>query len=165
MNQAGQDQLAARPSVIPALFSIFTSEKHLKVLQEKESAALIGASIDELVRHHPSLKALVFDAVISVISKIEALGNSYVPPSDIEHWYRIRAVQPPVTGTEDVVMEDASALTATESGVGSGANQTEEASGSSEDSQMKSHDNVIVHFIDVLGMVGFCCCLLLWTLL
>lgn len=37
LNQAGQEQLAARPSIIPSLFSIFTSESHLKVLQEKEA--------------------------------------------------------------------------------------------------------------------------------
>ena len=32
LNQAGQDQLTARPDTIPRLFSIFTSEDHQRVL-------------------------------------------------------------------------------------------------------------------------------------
>ncbi|KAL5496010.1 TOM1_2 [Sanghuangporus vaninii] len=38
LNQMGQDQLTSRPSITPALFSVFTSEAHLKVLLEKENA-------------------------------------------------------------------------------------------------------------------------------
>ena len=48
LNQAGQDQLTARPDTIPSLFSIFTSEDHQRVLQEKENAVLIGTSVEEL---------------------------------------------------------------------------------------------------------------------
>ena len=50
LNQAGQDQLNARPNTIPSLFTIFTSEEHQRVLQEKENAVLIGTSIEELIR-------------------------------------------------------------------------------------------------------------------
>ncbi|EJD07045.1 uncharacterized protein FOMMEDRAFT_26162 [Fomitiporia mediterranea MF3/22] len=49
LNQAGQDHLASHPSIIPALFSIFTLEAHLKVLLEKENAVSIESSIDELL--------------------------------------------------------------------------------------------------------------------
>ncbi len=63
LNQAGQDQLASRPSIIPGLISILTSERHVKVLHEKENAAVVGSAIDELIRHHPSLKDNVFRAL------------------------------------------------------------------------------------------------------
>jgi E3 ubiquitin-protein ligase HUWE1 len=142
--------LAARPSIIPALFSIFTSEKHLRILSEKESAGVYGASIDELIRHHPSLKALVFDAIIAVISKMETLGEAFVPPSDIAHWYTIRAVQ--LSVPEDVVMEDVSGETTNEDTPSNSAAVHSEDT-SNEDNASKSHDNVIVHAVDILGRV------------
>ena len=152
LNQAGQDQLAARPTVIPALFSIFTSERHLRVLQDKESAAIIGAAIDELIRHHPSLKTLVFNAVVSVIGKIETLGNAYVPPKDIEHWYKIRVVQQRLEEADDVIMEDVPA-TPDHPPTESNAIQVDETTASNEEPLPKSHENVVVDFIYILGRV------------
>ena len=147
LNQAGQDQLATRPSVIPALFSIFTSEKHLRVLAEKESAGVYGASIDELIRHHPSLKGLVFDAIISVISKLEAMGESFRPSSDIAHWYTIQGVQVPAAA-EDIDMQDAVSDTAPGRSM---AVQSDDSL--NDENSSKSHENVIVHAIDILGRV------------
>ena len=89
LNQAGQDQLTARPSTIPSLFSIFTSEDHQRVLQEKENAVLIGTSMEELIRHHPSLKDQVFAAVKTTMARIEDLGNSFTAPKDVQHWYKL----------------------------------------------------------------------------
>jgi hypothetical protein len=89
LNQTGQDQLAARPSIIPGLLSIFTSERHLRVLQDKENAVLIGTSIDELIRHHPFLKTAVFEGVRSILGQIEDLGKAFVVPEDIRHFYQL----------------------------------------------------------------------------
>ncbi|KAF5354527.1 hypothetical protein D9757_014017 [Collybiopsis confluens] len=41
LNEVGQSQLAAHPSIIPAIFFIFTSDRHLKILLEKENAVLV----------------------------------------------------------------------------------------------------------------------------
>lgn len=76
LNQTGLDQLAARPAVIPKMMDILTSERHLKVLQEKEAASQMGAFCDELVRHHPSLKEPVLKAVLAVINRIAELGSA-----------------------------------------------------------------------------------------
>ncbi|KZS98333.1 hypothetical protein SISNIDRAFT_546300 [Sistotremastrum niveocremeum HHB9708] len=89
LNQAGQDQLTARPSIIPSVISVFTSEKHLKVLQDKENASLIGSAIDELIRHHPSLKTQVFDAIGAMLDRIESLGNTWSEKEGKEHLYRL----------------------------------------------------------------------------
>lgn len=150
LNQAGQDQLSARPSIIPGIFSIFTSERHLKVLRDKENAVLIGTSIDELIRHHPSLKTPVFDAVKAVFSKIEDLGTTFVIPEDKKEWYELLPVQPseetgaPMQGIESEGRESGAGLTTDNHG---------EISGEDSATQ-RDHDNNVVMFIDVICRVS-----------
>lgn len=150
LNQSGQDQLAARPSIIPALFAIFTSEKHLKVLIDKENAAAIGGSIDELIRHHPNLRTIVFESLISTLKKIQDLGSTFVPPEDIQQFYRLSLNAP--QEQEDVDMKDeATVQNATEGPAAEEAGENESIA--SEDPQAKTHDNPIINFIDVIGRV------------
>ncbi|KXN90585.1 E3 ubiquitin-protein ligase ptr1, partial [Leucoagaricus sp. SymC.cos] len=149
LNEAGQIQLSNRPSIIPAIFAIFTSERHLKVLIDKENAVIIGTAIDELVRHHPLLKAAVFTALKSILSTIEEIGKSYQVQDDLLHWYQLVPTASD-SSDGDVKMEDARPVstqsTETEMvdiSVGEALNSTEEA-------VLKSHDNTVVSFIDVL---------------
>lgn len=159
LNDVGTAQLASHPSVIPAIFSIFTSDRHLKVLLDKENAVLIGTTIDELVRHHPSLKAPVFDALKATLSKIEVLGNAYVVPLELQQWYKLVGVAPTTTSGPDVdlVMEDvpSDAPSPSETVV-----RDDSSPPSSEDPPLKAHDNNIVSFIDILlrVRVPFCVC-------
>lgn len=143
LNQAGQDQLAARPSIIPGIFSIFTSEPHLKVLRDKENAVLIGTSIDELIRHHPSLKAPVFEAVKSTLSKIEDAGNAFIIPEDKKEWYELLTVQPAEESTE-VAMEGV------ESETPRGPASLLEEDNFRQDATQTDHDNNVVMYIDVI---------------
>ncbi|KZO98855.1 hypothetical protein CALVIDRAFT_495662 [Calocera viscosa TUFC12733] len=76
LNQAGQDMLSARPEIISGWFGIFTSEKHVRVLQDRENAGAIGTSIDELIRHHPVLKTVVMNDIKGVFDNIEQMANS-----------------------------------------------------------------------------------------
>ncbi|KAL5523755.1 hypothetical protein ACEPAG_7928 [Sanghuangporus baumii] len=148
LNQTGQDQLTSRPSIIPALFSVFTSETHLKVLLEKENAVSIGSTFDELIRHHPWLKNIVFDSLISTLKKIEELGANYVPPSDIRHYYSLSLnTEGPVATSEDVEMEDIQR--SSESVAGPSMNG--ETASQAEDTQSKSHDNLIINYVDAFG--------------
>ncbi|KAI3618920.1 ubiquitin-protein ligase [Moniliophthora roreri] len=151
LNEIGQAQLSARPSIIPAIFSIFTSDRHLKILLEKENAVLIGTAIDELIRHHPMLKTPVFDALKSTMSKIEDLGNAYVPPEDIRHWYQLVPIAE--TSEETKFMEG---IESTDMNVESTAATPEaDTQGTSskdrEEAPPKLHDNNVVSFIDILG--------------
>jgi len=75
LNQTGQSLLQSRPNVIPIVFDIFTSELHMSALQEKSNASLIGGDADELVRHHPWLKASIFKAITNVLEKIETIAR------------------------------------------------------------------------------------------
>lgn len=154
LNQVGQDQLSSRPGIIPGFFSIFTSEKHQRMLQEKENAVIIGTAVEELVRHHPTLKNQVFEAIKHTMAKIEELGNAYQVPDENKHWY---VLQPTKTsgagvGTSDIDIDMDASTQAGSSGVAASA-EPEATPHLFEDSSFKSHDNVIVSFIDVLGKV------------
>lgn len=151
LNEVGQGQLTVRPSIIPSIFSIFTSERHLKVLLEKENAVLMGTAIDELIRHHPQLKSSVFEAVKATLSKIEDLGNAFVPPEDMKQWYKLVPVSTGQERDEDVAMED---ISAEGDEVSSTKAESKGPTSTSEDSAPKSHDNHIVSFIDVIGRVS-----------
>lgn len=156
LNQAGQDQLASRPSIVPGLFSIFTSERHLKILNDKENAALIGSSIDELIRHHPTLKGVVFDSLKSTLGKIECLGNAYTPAEDIQHWYQLMITPTTSTVDSDVIMEDVDTVQDTDASPTGGVNN-ETPGPFNDETASKPHDNLVVSFMSVLGRVrGFC---------
>jgi E3 ubiquitin-protein ligase HUWE1 len=136
----GQRQILSRPSILPSIISILVSERHVKILLEKENAVLVGTAVDELIRHHPVLRDSVFDGVIAVLSKIEDLGNAYEPPEGIRQWYTLL---PPKSAAskDDVVMADA-------------AGGSSEILSSPENQQSpKSHENEIVSYIDVTGRV------------
>jgi E3 ubiquitin-protein ligase HUWE1 len=106
---------------------------------------LIGTAIDELIRHHPSLKAAVFDALKATISKIEELGNTYEVPKDMRHWYYLVPASLPLSSSDgDVVMESVE----TETPEPSATHVQPDG-----DPESKNHDNHIVSFIDILGRV------------
>ncbi|KIJ61312.1 hypothetical protein HYDPIDRAFT_31398 [Hydnomerulius pinastri MD-312] len=152
LNQSGQDQLSARPSIIPTIFSIFTSERHLKVLRDKENAVLIGTSIDELIRHHPSLKEGVFEAVKATLGKIEEMGGQWEVEEDKKEWYGLLGVKPAgeelgTTGGESAPMEGVEEEPKDNEGVtGSASGET----GAEDLATTREHDNNIVMFIDVI---------------
>ncbi|PWY99341.1 hypothetical protein BCV70DRAFT_162691 [Testicularia cyperi] len=81
LNQAGLDLFNSRP-VILKLFSLFTSERHSKVLQDRDNASMFGAAIDELVRHQPSIKTSVINSVMSCLDDIHSNGKNFAPPED-----------------------------------------------------------------------------------
>ena len=92
LNQAGQDLLTNRTKTIPTLFSVFTSERHAKMLHEKENAALLGNAFDELIRHHPNLKDAVFEAVAATLVKIEEFGSTYTDPNGLASPFKLQLV-------------------------------------------------------------------------
>ena len=162
LNQAGQDQLTARPDTIPSIFTIFTSEDHQRVLQEKENAVLIGTSVEELIRHHPTLKDKVFSAIKSTMARIEELGTNYTVPDDIKLWYRLQpqipalapAATAPDSAEENAAMEVDSVAPVTEPATTHAESQPSSEQ-SNHDFWGRSHDNIIISYIDVFGKVGY----------
>jgi E3 ubiquitin-protein ligase HUWE1 len=149
LNQVGQDQLATRPSVIPGIISIFTSESHIKVLREKENAVLMGTAIDELIRHHPTLKTPIFDAVKSALSKIEDLGNTFVIPEVNKEWYGLILASQTTNKDDKDDKSDVIPMDVVESDARSDVQED-----TSDDDSLRSHDNNVVLYVDVLCRVS-----------
>jgi E3 ubiquitin-protein ligase HUWE1 len=156
LNDVGQAQLARRPSIIPGILSVFTSERHLKVLLDKENSVLIGTALDELIRHHPSLRTAVFDALKATITKIEELGSAYEAPGNLMHWYRLVPGSVSATFDGDVAMEDVESVPAASRSDAAvqGEDMQADVPDDDDDVATKNHDNHIVSFIDVLGRVS-----------
>lgn len=120
LNQAGLDQLNQRSTIIPKVFSILTSDRHVKTLQDKDNATYLGAAMDELIRHHPSLKDVVFSAIQGVLERIVVLGNEYVIPQSEAASYGLR----PLAEEHDTEMAPAQAATASSSTPGTTESST-----------------------------------------
>jgi len=105
---------------------------------------LIGTAVDELIRHHPTLKTPVFEAVKSALSKIEDLGNAFVIPEDKREWYGLTLASSTTDRNDvapmDVVENEVSTFDAQED--------------SPEDDSPTTHDNNVVLFIDVICRVS-----------
>ena len=152
----GQDHLASKPTIIPSIFSIFTSERHLKVLSEKENAAIIGSAVDELIRHHPSLKDGVFAAIAAVFERIEELGYAFVEDKDTESLYRLVIVNNTEPDSKMDVTENSDIIGQT----GTPVQSVEATDTASENDQGKQEvvenivENVIVAYVDVMARVS-----------
>jgi Domain of Unknown Function (DUF913) len=128
------------------------------VLLDKENSVLIGTALDELIRHHPSLRTAVFDALKATIAKIEELGSAYEVPGDLLHWYRLIPGSASAAFDGDVAMEDVESVAAASRTNVTVQGEDMQADGPDNDDvdevATKNHDNHIVSFIDVLGRVS-----------
>ncbi|KAI8912022.1 hypothetical protein DFJ77DRAFT_86217 [Powellomyces hirtus] len=74
LNQQGLDQFnAAKP--IGKYLQVLTSEEHIRTLQDNDVPHLIGNSMDELIRHHPSVKDYVMASIIEMLQRVVAIGQ------------------------------------------------------------------------------------------
>jgi E3 ubiquitin-protein ligase HUWE1 len=159
LNQEGLRQLSTRPTIIPGLMSIFTSPRHIKLLADKENAVLVGTAIDELIRHHPTLKTTVLDSIKSILSRIEDMGNAFVPSPEDKQWYSLLPSEESpdaatLSATSDVTMEE-DTLVAPAPAVGTGI-ATPAGNEQSAEEISSIHTNDVVAFIDVFGRVSIC---------
>jgi E3 ubiquitin-protein ligase HUWE1 len=125
----------------------------LKVLIDKENAVIVGTAVDELIRHHPSLKTSVFSSLRSTLTRIEELGMEYAPPDDIKHWYNLV----PISGVKTVDVDVPMAVEASSETAETASSTNAPAIEASDDDEFinKTHDNIIVSYIDVVGRVRF----------
>ncbi|KAJ3019634.1 hypothetical protein HKX48_001941 [Thoreauomyces humboldtii] len=78
LNQQGLDQFnEARP--IGKYLEVLTSEEHIRTLQDNDVPHLVGNSMDELIRHHPTLKDYVMAAIIEMLERVVAIGQEVSP--------------------------------------------------------------------------------------
>ncbi|TIB37190.1 hypothetical protein E3P86_02254 [Wallemia ichthyophaga] len=78
LNENGLNEFMQRSdTIIGKIFEMFTSATHIKVLSEKENAVNIGSSVDELIRHQPSLKPKVLNAINGQLDRIAEIGGAF----------------------------------------------------------------------------------------
>jgi E3 ubiquitin-protein ligase HUWE1 len=75
LNEVGLQQLNERQA-IPAIFAVFTSERRARILRDRDHASVVGSTIDELIRHQPSLKKTVLEATLTFLSEIDRIGKA-----------------------------------------------------------------------------------------
>lgn len=162
LNQAGLDLLASRQAtVIPKLVDVLLSDRHRKTLEEKEHATQLGAYVEELIRHQPSLKEPLLKAVLDVLTRLKELGQCEV--SDDETVYHILpSVKAPAAGeTAESSSTPMDGVAAVENAVASSSSTTVPAlvpakpSTSIEKGDSPDYvDNQVVLFIGVTARVS-----------
>lgn len=75
LNNQGM-KMVVSSRALDSFFEIFESPEHVRVMQvDIDVAANVGASVDELARHHPSLRPSISNAVLDIIFRMAHLGR------------------------------------------------------------------------------------------
>ncbi|OBT49275.1 hypothetical protein VE00_00448 [Pseudogymnoascus sp. WSF 3629] len=74
LNNAGM-KMFLESNALQSFFEIFESPAHVKVLDNDANnlATSLGATFDELVRHHPALKTAILNAVLDMVARVSHL--------------------------------------------------------------------------------------------
>ena len=75
LNSSGLEAFTASKKPIERFLDILVTEEHIRSLQDKDVPHLVGNSVDELIRHHPSLKADIMSCIIQMLEKVVEIGN------------------------------------------------------------------------------------------
>lgn len=157
LNDAGREQLRVRADVLPRLFFPFTSEKHAKMLCDRDNASLYGAAIDELVRHQPELKERILECMVDMLRQLVTIGRDYQPPHADSA--ELTLVDPSEASmSEDVQMGETSTQQNLEQPhEGQPAERKTESKKEAKPSlrSLKAKDNAFLIHIDAAGRVGW----------
>lgn len=76
LNHAGM-KLVVSSRVLESIFEIFESPEHVRIMNLDQQLPFdLGANVDELSRHHPSLRPTIANAVIDMVARVLYLGRS-----------------------------------------------------------------------------------------
>jgi E3 ubiquitin-protein ligase HUWE1 len=79
LNQVGLAFTLAHPTVLVNLVRCTISESHEDAISERDNALLIGAGIDELSRHHPTLRPIILQGVLDMLRQTCKEGETFTP--------------------------------------------------------------------------------------
>ena len=120
---------------------------------------IFGTAVDELVRHHPTLKDKVFGALGGIFEEMEGLAKGQVEEGEGESLYRLVMAKSGDEGQEQE-QEAGMEVEGTGTGTGTGTEQartegsaTPEAILEPEQTKQEPTDNLIVAFVDVICRV------------
>ncbi|GAA6003447.1 E3 ubiquitin-protein ligase TOM1 [Rhodotorula paludigena] len=161
LNAAGLTQFTER-NLVPKYFAIFTSPDHFELLRDRDSAVVIGSAIDELVRHHPTLRETVMGAIMRVFEDLKAWGDKFVPPEGEQGYALVAAPadkgKASAEGGADVHMQEgegAQASTTTTAAAPATAAAAQDDKEKKDDKEKRKEeelkDNEVTNAIDVFG--------------
>ncbi|KAI8349558.1 hypothetical protein B0O80DRAFT_501281 [Mortierella sp. GBAus27b] len=71
---------------LKSFFDLFTSESHVRAFQDSELASNLGMSVDELVRHQPSLRTSVMSEINTMLEGVlERCSVQNISAEDMDH--------------------------------------------------------------------------------
>ncbi|WVQ94835.1 hypothetical protein IAU59_001918 [Kwoniella sp. CBS 9459] len=94
LNQAGLDFMTSHPVVITNLVNVVTLPSHESAIGDKENAKYLGASLDELSRHHPVLRPIIMKAVIEMLHRVTEDAAKFEPKPEERREYILEAMRP-----------------------------------------------------------------------
>ncbi|WVW86319.1 hypothetical protein I302_108361 [Kwoniella bestiolae CBS 10118] len=100
LNQSGLDFTVAHPGVINNLVSMVNVPSHEKIFNDRENAKSLGAALDELSRHQPSLRPVIMKAAIDLLRSATEAGKSFEPSAGERREYILDEMALPA-GTTD----------------------------------------------------------------
>lgn len=115
---------------------------------DRDNGNMIGAAIDELIRHHPSLKDSVLAAVMESLEAIREMGKNFVPPTDEGYNLVRESVSIPTVVSGDVEMKDEVVS------IGSAPLDTPDDVKPDEPKVEEQIENPVLTCIDVMGRVS-----------
>ena len=108
LNEAGLQQFNTHaPAIMSQLFSVLGSDQHARVLAEREHASVFGAAVDELIRHHPTIKPSVINAINDLVKSVFERGQTMPLPETGSS--RLVLAASATSAAADVEMADAPA--------------------------------------------------------
>ncbi|WFD28324.1 HECT-type E3 ubiquitin transferase [Malassezia nana] len=81
LNEAGLRDMTSRP-MVPRVLRVLTDARYHRVLLDRDNANIFGTAVDELVRHHPSLKEGVQTELVRLLDELVASGAAFTPPTE-----------------------------------------------------------------------------------
>jgi len=111
LNSAGLEMIT-KEFHFKKFFDIFTSLPHVRAFQDNDVASTLGISMDELVRHQPTLKPSVMEEIVIMLKKVlKMCGPDEISDADkvLCSLQKTRAADAPALGVvveEDVNKDD-----------------------------------------------------------
>ncbi|KOS13421.1 e3 ubiquitin-protein ligase huwe1 [Malassezia pachydermatis] len=81
LNETGLRLVQAKP-IVPSLLRVLDDARFHRILLDRDNANVLGASMDELLRHHPTFQDSVLDALVRVVDRIVEAGRTFQPPAE-----------------------------------------------------------------------------------
>jgi len=81
LNESGLHQMTSQP-IVPRVLHVLTDARYHRVLLDRDNANIFGTAVDELVRHHPSLKEGVQTELVRLLEDLVASGHAFCLPTE-----------------------------------------------------------------------------------